>query len=1636
MNKQDTFQIKGMMKDLGNSKGNPQFAYDIMNMRPFNFEETTLGNLSNDFGTSQMPVVDKASTPASIQGVPLGICKITEDAFVLFTVDKNGVSYIYRCLYNQGEISTPQNVKHVKLFQGNLGFDINHPIEALYNYENEKSQKVYWTDGLNPLKYINIAVPEEAWPLWTESSFEFTQELELRETITVNRRSGAGKFHSGVIQYAFTYYNLYGAESAVFYHTPLYYMSPDDRGGAADEIVSCNFKIDIANWDTKFEYMRVYAIARTSIDGVPAARKVTDILLPRTVGDPLIVIDNGAVGETVTATSVLYKGGEEIIAQTMDAKDNTLFLGNITLKKSSVHNIMVGSAPAVDLATYAKGLSAEFTYNAEKTQEALDLETFYPYDNQLKYNSEQIKNFKQGVVYRLGFQAQYKDGTWSSVVHIKDVLNELPIKDNSKFYSYGGVMFPTPEVRIPTIMQNALLANGYKRIRPVVAFSTFPQWKFQGIVNPTMYNVRNRAENNIYSQASWFNRPNAPYDYNTTAANPINLMVGALSMGKLGGNCLATGTNSTITDIETWGQYQVSRKLFFWGHEDPEAEAIFNLVDYENSRFFVNFGGTSENTAIRVHGLEPVTPEAVKAAKSWAQKGTNISSKHGYPTPPNIYKNCEIQCIPNYSHLPEKESYFGLGPVWKAVEDHGNNFLVDQSIFTIDAPEFLFKSKEVTSFQDYQFRIVGAIPITTNKGDYEIIPEGPLTPYTWETIDGLPVVDNGIIEGNLYDALDDADTSPAEEKIPNIDKEAVFRFPKGTVKVNFGCPTPSSHAFKTTCAIPVWQDGLIMKSKMVHGAGSWEASSACEAFSFANDTHTILNPNWSAYYMIYPWHSKKLNNEGTKLKTKILSNFKVSAKTVHFDFQQFHPIRTQEAILFDNDVDSVKIKDCHGNIVLYGGNIDQILTTDKVDRTEGFGYPITVLAGDNAPDGSYHWSCGKMPASSFSEQFSKKQIATVEQMQTWIVGVTGGLGYNNPDGAILNKNYLASGSGAVAEYRRSQHKNITSKDPVHMKYKSWDHLVITSKVYIDDANDKITVEILPTLEDTINEASYDEYGTPIEVEHKSVPINRVISEDDPGWNPTDHTPFWENEELIYFQNLLTGITQLQGPDTSSTSPQYGWSWLGELYSTTPPFLNATEETLSGEQWLPCASPIRLDGVEFDMYYMQGDTYYQRFDSLKTYPYTNEDANQVIDLISFMCETPMNIDGRYDKNRNTTFLTTISPTNFNLMNQVYSQTDNFFQQKYLLKNRSTIDEFENTVTWSMTKINGEDIDSWTNISLANVLDLDGARGPVNVLKKYNDQLMCFQDSGISVIMYNSNVQIASTSGVPIEIANSYKVDGKRYLSTTSGCRNKWSMVETPKGLYFIDDINKQLFMYQSQITNVSESKGFNSWFHSQCNFKTWSPKLFDNFVSYFDSYYKEVLFVNKDHCLAFSEILGNFTSFLSYEHNPFFINLNKDRFFIRPNAAETETEIHIGNIVQDPSGTNKYFGVEKNVWITLQVQGNPVNDKIFNGVEFRNEFYNSALEDDFISNDNMFDVLNVWTDFQRGAIEIEKQVGVPASLKQKFRINRIKMPRDTENAIVARRRDRIRNPWAFIQLWAGTNKQKFRVHDIVVNYTEG
>ncbi len=1456
MQKSVSFKTKGMQRDLAVSAFNSDFAYENKNIRVITNDDNTLYSLVNERGTKLANVggID------SIEGTVIGKAVI-DNELILFTADtisniKDKEDKIYKIKINGN------NLEGQILFRGNLNFNPKYPIETLVFYENEDIKKVYWTDGLNQPRVINIAAASDVVSKWNTDSFNFVRTLSLNEEITIERNIVAnGSFAPGVIQYAFTYFNKYGQESNIFYTSPLYYISYNNRGASPEDKVSNSFNIEVVNVDRRFDYIRIYSIHRTSINATPDVRRVVDLAPPINIAK-VTYTDNGSSGDSVDPTELLYIGGEEVVFGTMTQKDNTLFLGDIETKRKTLDSTV---------RNYFKGKSITFSsYN--KSISSPEPKGYYPYSNQLKMNSYQFKTFKYLEWYRFGIQVQHYTGKWSEPIWINDVRNTVHI--DTTFYSSNNIGLPVAEFTLDdSTIINRLLDNGYVRIRPVVVYPTINDREAicQGILCPTVYNISDRFGNSPFAQSSWFTRPNAPFDEYKAFHYHQN-------------------------DEGAWGGDWVGLGQFLG---NPSAYSRAGIMS--NNRTIV----TSEE---KQYNIDVVNKGA------WAE------FRHNRPIPGNSNRNAEIQCIWNPPSGPYVDDTATDSDVASWVSNNAENYYIDQSILTFHSPDIEFDN-EVRSIDTsgLKLRIVGMVPLTAFASDIDIQTSTPVN--------------------NFYDSSE----LPAGFYKEPIGAENDFSY--DGIGVHLG----NSHfGWRGLISGAFWFDELTAYKK-----------------DTGNTKHLTTG------FVVYPWHRNgSLNNtkyatdgyRSAMLDKKKMSNMRYSYKSVYLDSSNIWNAYVSDsstrtgisgvAVFDSNEVSLVRLPAQENSgltDINYYGNVDKLLTISRIgDKKDG--YPIMTTGVQSAETNAH-------------TLFSS--------------------GYTQIDSRFTDQ--------------------ITGTDPVRIKYKSTPHAVLALNYTTSGAQ-----RILPNIKD----GDYNDTW--------------VVNAQDSG-APSGQHMYWDKSgstKSVSQDTIIAGAPR--GPISSVSSIQHGWLWLGELYNDNVQnrFGGQTEEAFENNTWLPCGDPISLVDTNNEVKssvtirWEEGDTYFQRYDHIKTYPFTLEDQNAVTDIVSFMCETRVNIDGRYDRNRGQTSNFSITPENFNLMNDVYSQPNNFFNYRTINPNKLNLDNFHNSITWTKTKTAGELVDTWTNITLASTLDLDGDKGTVRALRRLNNNIIAIQDKGISQILYNENTQISTTEGVPIEIANSGKVQGKRYISDKVGCTNKWSICETPAGIYFVDDIAKGIYLFNGQLNNISDKLGFHSWIKTASkSMNIWNPVDFNSFVTYYDKSNDEILFISRDACLGYSELLNQFTSFYSYENTPYFSNLLDKGIWIRDNKLWLHNE----------GDYNMFFGVYQPFYTTIIANPDMPVDKIFNNLEFRSDSWDRKGNLLNVT----FDTLTVWNEYQQGISKLKNTLGKPSNLKRKFRIWRANIPRAKANG-----RDRMRNPWLYIKLsMEEENVNKTVLHDMIVHYFE-
>lgn len=625
----------------------------------------------------------------------------------------------------------------------------------------------------------------------------------------------------------------------------------------------------------------------------------------------------------------------------------------------------------------------------------------------------------------------------------------------------------------------------------------------------------------------------------------------------------------------------------------------------------------------------------------------------------------------------------------------------------------------------------------------------------------------------------------------------------------------------------------------------------------------------------------------------------------------------------------------------------------------------------------------------------------------------------NNEYPIYGQQYYAYKEDSISDYITYNTiivdgKAVTSKDPVRIKYKETPHAIISfgsknnSTIKLPRMSIKHKSEIDRVGEDAVTRKLF--WNTENNSYTKDFIWTKYINEYANYMNPTDI------ETNYFFYNANPSINDyyyladlcVQDPDTSP-------------YELS----NGNKDIISQYSFIPAGEAIELIGDTISLRGNRGDTYYQRWDCLKTFPYSTDDKNQYIDITSFFVESRINLDGRYDKQRGLKYNLGVLNTNFNLINKSYTQRNNFFNYRQI--EDEGVNNFPNQITISKTKVLGEDIDSWTNITLASVFDLDGDKGKLNAIRKINNDLYCFQDNGISRLLYNSRVQVNTSDGVPIEIANNAKLQDKQYLSDSIGCQNKWAIKSTSSGIYFIDNYNGGLYKLTSNgIESISDNKMKN--YFSSLPIGEWSPNNITAKIDY-DDITKDLYIITKDSSLAYNEFLGEFTSFYSY--NPLYIvNLQDKSLQLQTERIQDSAlSEDITNIWESYKGNyGSFYGSDKaEANVEFIANGDFDSDKVFETVELTTS--DIAKINNWKADCYPFDTLEVSNEYQRGKNEASS-----INVKKKFRTWRWQIPRNSkknEDGIITNR-DRIRNMWAKIKLSKKYNSS-LSIYDINVAY---
>lgn len=1469
--------FQGLQQDIAATKCDINLLIDAKNIKlDYNGEGTSL-SITNEIGPKELTLYEYSSNkPISIQGSYLGHCVLNK-FIVLFTHNPNAkTDFIYRIDTSTDSYFT-KILFNGNLSEGQLGFNLDYPIQSIGMYESELIQKVYWTDNLNQPRMINIMDNSDQDDN-TYKKYDFVQQLNLQENVSIIKNYGEGKFSHGVIQYIFTYYYKYGQETNIFYVSPLYYISFINRGASPEESCANSFTIRLNNLETRFDFVRIYSIHRTSLEGEPDVRRVTDISLTANDGTKLNSVsytDTGREGNPVNAAEVMYLGGQTIAAKTIAQKDNVLFLGGLKLQrpafnkniKQNLSNIL--SSVDIDYQVgyrivklyasdnyYMNGLNAT-TFEDLNTKDILSdkiknnggivackeiLDTLNQQNSFTK--TVPTAGFKPQDYYRLGIQFQYKDGSWSEPIIIpsKHPRDDFSKKNpNSDYRGYDNGCFQILNSNncwyeaIPNLVlkmtssDNSLtkylqeLWNlGYRKIRPLVVYPNQNEQRTicQGIIGSTISPSQSENNNKKLIYPSWFYRPDTGPQKGTVYDNR--------------GVWFKDPGTSKYHDI----QWFVSPTKYF----DQISQNY--VYDANDTSYFTE----SMNYLAEIQG-----------------EGRVLQGKDA-----NDYK----------------ESYF----------------TINENFYTLNSPDI----EHNTNFQYID--------------------------YT-----------NLYISNWGYTVLDDT-----------------------YVSYEIQTETP-----------PIWSSAATIKNSFNTGCPGTFIGGFLYSDGYADDYGTDKDVRYGGKnykgvkYRVFTWQGEgSLNNDNVradggaqsaKLKKKCFSNLHLGNSV----FNNKGEFKLEcDPVLYDSDQPTiVKIDN-----TIYTANIDTMLSPSSVQPAVALlTMEDTYKIGKNYyPKDSDFINVSDLPLNPVDSLNNiTSRSAKIPLLFTWGDRDDSDTAESKYKDSGVYSTIKINGKYAMIDNAGNQTNLNFFQKPVRMKYKSSPHIVLKNSNGFDVTSNNIFQSRIPIVE--------------LFRKPKDDTIFGGVSEDaymSSSWIPAG--------EAISIKEIL-------GAKTKLVEDEY-------TYQNIP---------------------------SLNIYYDYGDTWYQRYDFLKTYPYTFEDINQVTEIVSTQIETKINIEGRYDKNIGQMDNTTMHPTNFNLINDVYSQKDNFFGYTILREDYYENDSFPNQVTWSLIKNPGADIDTFTNITLAAVADADGTKGSIQDIVSWQDNLYCFQNKAISQLMFNNRVQIPTSDGTPIEISNNYKMEGIKVIYDNLGIDNFKNVAPTLGGVYFINSFNNDLYLMSSQAPqNITETKYMKTWYSNLVSGQ-WTKNNY-TVQLYFDDINNELYTFTKNETLRYNAKIQQFTSFLSYDSIEGLCSASNKTFFIKDSKLYEAFK----------GLPNYFFGKYQDYKVSfvsrgVQQQDMSRIDKVFDTIHFRGDRWNNINKEE-LSYEQPFDYIRVSNEYQdTGEVLLSYQQGRPSNLKKKFRIWNITIPRDS-----IRKRDRIRNPWCKITLgsspkYRNGNTDFIQLHDIEV-----
>lgn len=319
------------------------------------------------------------------------------------------------------------------------------------------------------------------------------------------------------------------------------------------------------------------------------------------------------------------------------------------------------------------------------------------------------------------------------------------------------------------------------------------------------------------------------------------------------------------------------------------------------------------------------------------------------------------------------------------------------------------------------------------------------------------------------------------------------------------------------------------------------------------------------------------------------------------------------------------------------------------------------------------------------------------------------------------------------------------------------------------------------------------------------------------------------------------------------------------------------------------------------------------------------------------------------------------------NDVFNQKYNI--QKYFppsLFYDNEVDQYTNRIWHSAPKIDGEVIDSWRNFQFVDYLDVEGTQGPIIELVVNKNKIFYYQTNGVGVASSNERGAVQGSEG-NIILSNNKILLRYDYITKETGTSQQYSVINTNSAIYHYDNNLKKIFKLGEGLECISDNLGLFSKLQSVNNDIN---KTLNTVHGIYDTEYQTIYFtfldpVNSQNSftIGYNEKLNVFESFYSF----------KPKTYFRMNTMVFGSMSNNQCYWHNKGDYGSFYGTTYPSKIKVLTNDAPLTTKVWDNQKFQTQVYNT---NGVLLNNDTFDFIQHKTENQdTGLITLTPQSNI-------------------------------------------------------------